>query len=129
MSSNVSTMSTKSAPVLTTKQDQHNIIKFFNGIERLTGNVNFKIWKVRIQNALDAIGLIDHLEHLPQTDEEKQTARTIYGCITNVMTDDVLANMLQHETVPELWNALTIRYDVQTMLTDAVDISVITFLG
>jgi hypothetical protein len=113
------------APKFTNEDlDVATLLKLFDQVDALEGGKDYKVWRKSVVSVLESALLQDHLAHEAPAGDAKvfATSRYIHNVIMSKLPKDVKAAVYSHNAVPKLWEALEQKFDMQTMLTTAVDI-------
>ena len=107
------------------------VFAVFNGIEKLQGPDNYKMWRLRITSAFAVLGQEDLMTRVPKTptddkdldgQKEQAVAKTAMHCIKTLIPDKIMKQFIAHSgNIPGLLEALEARYNVQTSITQAYD--------
>ncbi|KAL5518407.1 hypothetical protein ACEPAH_89 [Sanghuangporus vaninii] len=125
--SSSSSMATQHTPVFSiTNLDLKDLVKAFDGVEKLQLNgSNFKMWIIRVETTMRALGLEDHLSTSPpDTDTNgKNTNNQLISVLQSKIPDSILSNMIGIDRTPAFIHHLKTRFDVRTTVTSAVEVS------
>ncbi|KAL5478325.1 hypothetical protein ACEPAI_2509 [Sanghuangporus weigelae] len=106
--------------------DLRDLFKAFDGVEKLQHNgSNFKMWLIRVEATMLALGLEDHLvSSPPANDTDGQTTNNqLISVFQSKVPDSILSNMIGINRVILFINHLKTRFDVRTTVTSAVEVS------
>lgn len=125
----VSTRNQRIQEAMATTDLMKQVFSVFQGIEKLQGGDNFKMWRLRINSAFAVLGQDELLKRKPKQDkdnkdaqQERAVAQIAMHCIKMTIPDKIMKQFTAHaDDIPKLMKALEDRFNVQTSITQAYD--------
>jgi hypothetical protein len=99
------------------------VYKAFDGIDKLKGKQNFKLWFSLVSDSLAALELDQLLKGEPQTENQTNLHAAVLVALKKSVEATIIAQYLHIKSTAELTLELKKRFDIVTVETQAHDIS------
>lgn len=85
-----------------------DITKFFDGIEKLTGTLNWKIWIYRVTKALEAADAVKFVtaNHNAADADDRTLHQAVYNSITELIPDKIISHYINETETKTLLGEL-----------------------